>query len=189
MDTDTATVLTAVGVIWSTLWMLWAVVPFFRNPERLFKDFYQAGSIAAALSRIDSEVILKELASLFGAALEAQEDRRRRADIERLLSQVEFAETLERLDAAASDKATIVSCYESLRAHSGRIWKCGVLHLVMLIGGFMLAFFPAQTVWSGMSAVVVFTLSAIAAVISAAFIFKYGREMSLLLELLEHGDA
>ncbi len=108
-------------VLWVTVWIQLAIIPFLGKAEKLFVTFKQSGTIDVALSRIDSEGVVKELTSLFEAAIELQEDKRRRADIERLLSKVEYSDVLERLEQATGKTAKISRSYRSLRAKSTRV--------------------------------------------------------------------
>ncbi len=176
-------------VLWVTVWIQLAIIPFLGKAEKLFVTFKQSGTIDVALSRIDSEGVVKELTSLFEAAIELQEDKRRRADIERLLSKVEYSDVLERLEQATGKKAKISRSYRSLRAKSTRVWHYGLLHLLLLIGGVAVTLWPAQGDVLRVIAVVVFTLSVITAVVSIASILGFTRDMATLLGLVETGDA
>lgn len=176
-------------VLWVTLWLQVFIVPFVNKPEKLFVTYKQSGDIDAAMSRIDSEEVVKELTSLFESAIELQEDKRRRADIERLLSQVEYANVLDRLEVATGKKAKITRSYLSLRSKSMRVWQYGLLHLLLLILGLAAGLWQAYGDSFRIVAAVVVTLSVLAAVVSATTLIGYSRDQLILLKLIEADNA
>lgn len=176
-------------VLWGSLWLQLAIVPFFGKQEKLYELHKKGGSIDAAMSKIDSGQTIPALATIFDTALSAQEDRRKTPDIEQLLSRVEYSQHLETLESAGQAKAKILSSYETLVKQARLVWQFGLLHILLIIPGLLLLYVQVPGLWAVSAAVVFLTLSGLGAVVSAIGLIRFHKLMGLFLELLEPHHA
>lgn len=182
-------IVSLIAVVWTTLWLQLVVIPFITKREKLYQLFHQSGAIDAAQSRIDSDAVLPELASIFERAIDQREDARRKIEIEDLLVRFSFSESLEKLGEAVASKAKINSVYQKLKKIAKYTWITGVLHVVLLALALVIVYLAPERDYAMTVAIVIGTLCICSAVASLLFLFSFDSKHARLMDLVELRNA
>lgn len=184
--TDPFTIVAALA--WSALWVNIAVIPFYFKRERLHQDFVASGQLDAALSFIDSERITPSLVSIYQTAIDSQDDKRRKADLGALLTQVDVLHDLAELDKASNSKRQLNDSLSRLQDASGHIWKVGIAHALFMVATPALAN-DALNEWGIAGTWVCATLAIVSFILLISQLMRFHSKMAAFTNLLRANRA
>lgn len=168
----------AIVIAWDTIWVQFVVVKFFSIPDELFKNYESSGVKASAHSFIESQRLIPTLARMFEQANKQQEGQRGKISTEELLNTIDYIKYLEEVENAMQDKKQIDDTYNFLTLSTGRLWKFGLLHVVLTLV-IPVSFSLTPTFW--LAAMLLAIVSFIFVVVELS---RYYQNRSIFLKLL-----
>ena len=121
---------------WDAVCLQLFIIPFYKKAEMLHKDYITDGPLDAAISFIETKKLIPALSKIFVRAQEAQIDRRRtinEEDFQQLLQEVDYLPAFEEAQKAMDETNVLNSLFDSLQNSAGRLWKWGLLHIILVI--------------------------------------------------------
>lgn len=169
-----------IAVAWDAIWVHVVVFKFFSAPDELFNNFESNGVIVSAHSFIESQRLIPALARMFEQANKQQEGQQGKISTEELLNTIDYIKDLKELENAMQDKKQIDDTYNFLTSSANRLWKLGLLHIILtlLIPVF---FYLDSTFWLAMML--------LSAIVSFIFVVvelnRYNQNRNIFLKLLK----
>ncbi len=121
---------------WDAVCLQLFIIPFYKKAEMLHKDYITDGALDAVISFIETQKLIPALSKIFVRAQEAQTDRRRtinEEDFQQLLQEVNYLPDLEEAQKAMNETNVLNSLFDSLQNSARRLWKWGLLHIILVI--------------------------------------------------------
>jgi len=123
-------------IAWDAVCLQLLIIPFFRKAETLHKDYLTDGVLDAALSFIETKKLIPALANMFVRIREAQPDRRKTLgedEIQQILQQIDYVPDLKHAQEAMDRNNELKGLFDLLQNSTRRIWKFGLLHVIIML--------------------------------------------------------
>lgn len=123
-------------IAWDAICLQLLIVPFIRKAETLQKDYLTDGVLDTALSFIETKKLIPALAHMFVRIREAQVDRRKTLEedeLQQILQQIDYIPDLKLAQEAMDQNNELKGLFNSLQNSTSRIWKLGVLHVIITL--------------------------------------------------------
>lgn len=179
MEIKDIALLFGIAVTWDAIWVHFVVVKFFSIPDDLFNNYESSGVTASAHSFIESQRLIPILARIFEQANKQQEGQQRKIATEELLNASDYINDLKDLENAMQDKKKIDDTYNFLTSSSGRLWKVGLLHVILALL-IPISFFLNSTFLLAM----LFSLAIVSFIWVIVELYRYNQNRNTFLTLL-----
>ena len=114
---------------WSTLVTNIAILPFYSAREKWHKDYVESGAMAQAAASIDSKKMLPSLAEIVDLVIAERGRTKSKDDTAVLLQNVDFLPSLEKVEAATTEKSQLDRNLHAIEFTAKRLWRCGLVHV------------------------------------------------------------
>jgi hypothetical protein len=173
-------------IAWNAFLLNLLIVPFFRKAETLHKDYITDGVLDAALSFIETDKLIPGLANMFVSIREAQHDRRKTPgedELQEMLQQIDYIPHLKVAQEAMDQKNELESLFDSLQNSTGRIWKLGLLHVIIMLCVPASQWVPAGYDLITMTTAIIVAIITFSAAVGSFLVFE--KQMRQFLDLLK----
>lgn len=123
-------------IAWDAICLQLLIIPFIRKAEALHKDYLTDGVLDTALSFIETKKLIPALANMFVRIREAQVDRRKTLEedeLQQILQQIDYIPDLKLAQEAMDQNNELKGLFDSLQNSTRRIWKLGLLHVIITL--------------------------------------------------------
>lgn len=176
-----------VVIAWDTICLQFLIIPFLGKAETLYKDYITSGVLGAAWSFIENTKLMPALAKMFIRIREAQCSRRlnlTEGELQEIIQQIDYIPDLEIIQEAMGQNNKLEELFNTLQRSSGRIWKIGLLHVVIT-----LCIPASQCIPPGDGLVIMITtiiLALITFLMAICLLCLYDKQKNKFLGLLKH---
>jgi hypothetical protein len=125
--------LVLIALAWASLWLQFAIIPFFNRREDLVRNYSTNGLLAAVFSRIENSEVIPALVALYDEARSQQVDKRHTPVMEALLSQTGYVKYIEQIESAIGEKRGIEDDFRRLGQMPTLIWSLGLAHILLVV--------------------------------------------------------
>ena len=171
---------------WDAFCLQLLIIPFFRRAETLHKDYLTDGVLDTALSFIETKKLIPALANMFVRIREAQSDKRKTLgedELQQILQQIDYIPDLKLAQEAMDRNNELKGLFDLLQNSTMRIWKFGVLHVIIMLCIPASHLIPGGYNWIGMTASVI--LGIITFFMSVLAFLGFDKQMRQFLDLLK----